>query len=135
MNVFLPLITAFAYSYYLYIAFMSNRIIIYLVAPFALYCAWLILSGLIVGASIGIGIFYYYILIFKQINQQINLIKKKSKLFVTIRFRRILMRLIEQHNLIANQIITLNLVIRRTISVFFIVFAIFLIIPLNVYIK
>ena len=129
-----PSIIAFAYLYYLYVAIISNRIIIQLLTPFAFYVFWLLISTVLLAASLGIGVFYYYILVFKQISNQFNLIYNQT-LFFNIKDLKKLILLINKHNLVAGHMNKFNLIIRRTVLVFFVVVAILLIIPLNVYIK
>ena len=130
-----PCTTAFASFYYLYIAIMSNRITIELISPFVFYILWQIISTILLSASCGIGVFYYYIFMFKQINAKFEMIYQRSKLFFTVRNQRKLIWLINKHNLVAADIVKFNLIIRRTVLVFFVVIAILLIIPLNIHIK
>lgn len=58
---------------------------IQLINPIAIYAIWLVVSTILLLASIGIGILYYYILMFKQINAKFYMIYDQSKLFFNMR--------------------------------------------------
>ena len=92
-------VIAFAYLYYLYIAIMSNKIVLQLITPFVFYIIWLIVSTCSVAGTLCISIMYYYILLLSQINVQINLICKQSRLL--IKYQRQLIWLTEKHNFLA----------------------------------
>ena len=131
----LPFVMGFAITYYSYVAIMCNRITFQLLTPLALFHIWLVASTVFLGATMGIGMFYYYILMFKQIDCQINEIYKQIDGFFTIKHKKKLMKLIKQHNLMALNVYKVNLIIRRSILVFFVTYVILTILPLNLYIR
>ena len=128
-----PFVIVFVSLYYLYIAILSNKIILQLLIPFAFDIFWLIVSTCSVAGIFCISITYYYILLLSQINAQINLIYKQSKLL--IRYRRQLILLTEKHNFLAEQIAKINQVFRRSILGFFIILTLGLVVSLNLYLK
>ena len=129
----IPFVIVFLSLYYLYVAIMSNKIVLQLLTPFTFYIYWLILSACSFSCTFCISFMYYYILLFRQINSQINLIYKHSTL--SIRYQTQLIWLTEKHNFLAEQIWKINLILRRSILGFFIVLTLALVITLNLYLK
>lgn len=130
----LPFVMGFAITYYSYLAIIGNRIIFQLLAPLALFHVWLVVSTVFIGGTMGIEMFYYYMLMFKQIDCQFNEIYKQINGCFTIKHKKKLMKLIDQHNSMALNVYQVNLII-RSILVFFVTYVILTILPLNLYIK
>lgn len=123
---------AFGWLYYLYIAIRANRIFIHLITPFFFYILLLATTAVFACSALGIGMFYYYILMFKQINCQITLIHKQSKIFLNKRNQRQFICLMESHHSLELQIDKLNLMLRRSILFLYIFLGVGFIIPFNI---
>ena len=127
-----PFIVLFINLIYLLMAIRSLNITLILSFPLFLHAILLIyLTIAFIGLS-GVVIIYYTKLIFDQINDEIEMICKRSKWFVSFPNQRRLIWLAHKHNYYALLVNNANLVIRRSAALFFIVFPIStLIIPLN----
>ena len=134
-EIWFPFVFLFISWFYLYIAIKCKIILLQLLTPFVLYMIWLITSTAFLGASLAMRMIYYYILLFKQINIEMDIIYKEIKLFITMRSQKQLIWLTERHNLFALEMNRINLLIRRTVLGFFVVLSLGLIIPLNLYLK
>ena len=130
INMTVPFLTALFCCVYLFIAIVSNNILLRLITPIAFYFIWIAISTTLIGI-LTFSTIYYYILIFSQINDQINMIYKKSSIFINITNQKKLINLINKHNLTALQIKTLNLTLRRTICALFLIIGVGFVIPLN----
>ena len=69
---------------------------------------------------------------FKQINYQITLIYKQSKIFLNMRNQMQFICLMESHHSLELQIDKLNLILRRSISFLYLFLGVGFIIPLNI---
>ena len=135
IKICLPFVFSFISLFYLYIAIMSNKIVLQLITPFVFYVVWLIISTAFLGASLATEMIYYYILLFKQINQEFSMIYQQTKLFISMTNQKKLVLLAEKHDNFAIEMNKINLMSRKTVLGFFIVLSLGLIIPLNLFLK
>ena len=119
----------------LYVSINSSRITLHILTPFLIYVIWFATATYVFCIGTGISGLYYYLLVFSQINDQINMIYQKSKWFLTFLHRIRLNILINKHNLLAIQISEINFVIRRSLLAFYIGLALALVIALNIILK
>ena len=127
-----PLICVLLLLIYLLVAIRSLNVVLILIFPFFTHAIWLVYSTLAFVSAYNIIGIYYFKLIFDQINDEIEMIYKRSKWFVTFPNQKSLTWLTYKHNHYAMLVNNANLVFRKTIGFFFIAFPIStLAIPLN----
>ena len=130
-----PLIVTIIYITSFYIMIRANLMTIYLLVLVLIYGVFYCAIVLVVSGVLSIISLYYYILLFDQINKQIQWICNKSKHRVSLVNQNRLIRLIKKHDSIAYLLYLNHFITRRVILVFFIALALIQIIPLNLYLK
>ena len=114
----------------IYIAIKSNKLSFYLFTLLFIYLAFMVALTFMLVSSMAVLTLYYFTLLFDQINNKIEEIYLRSNFSVTIKDQTNLLRLIEEHDLKAQDVKRLNQ-ISLTCLVFFIIMALMQIIPLN----
>ena len=131
----IPLIVTIIYVVSFYVIIRANLMILYLLVPMIIYGIFYCAITLVVFGILSIISLYYYILLFDQINRQIQWICNKSKHRVSLANLNRLIRLIKKHNSIAYLLYLNHFITRRLILVFFITLALIQTIPLNLFLK
>ena len=127
-----PLMGLFIILIYSFFTIRSLNVTLLILSPFFFYAIWLIYLTLSLISSLCIVGLYYIKLLFDQINDEIEVICKRSKWFVSFPNQRRLIWLTHKHNYYALLVNNANLLFRRSICFFFIACPIVtLIIPLN----
>ena len=120
---------------FLLIAIKSNNFAFQLLTPLILYLVLMTASTLALIVSLGFLAFYYYKLLFDQINDQFKRIYKRSSKIISLKDQMRLIKLIGMHNQRAKQIEQMNEFVRRTLLLLFIFLAFVQTIPLHLYIE
>lgn len=121
-----PMICTSAILIMIYIGIKSNKFLFELYVLVFIYDSLLVASTFALLGSIALMTFYYYKLLFDQINGQIHAIYMKSRRLTTLTIsdQKRLYRLVKQHDLRGQQINQLNIIFRQTDLVLLIVLAI-----------
>lgn len=121
-------------SVVIYIIIHSKRFMLYFGLVFIIYGIFVVVSTISLIILIAFMTVYYYKLLFDQINEQIQLIERRSIDSVALIDQMRLLRLIQRHNCKARDLNGLSRMLSRSSIVFFIAITFFQIVPLNMYI-
>ena len=120
---------------YLYIAIRSNKLLLIMLIPICSYS--FVMSASTIGL-IGLNLFlflYYYKLIFDQINHQIQAIEKRSHKTVSFISQMRLLRLVKKHDLKAQEIKQINIMVHHSSLMFYVCLASLQTIPLHLFME
>ena len=132
---FAPLICFLLVFLFLLIAIKSNNFAFQLLTPLILYLVLMTASTLALIVLLGFLVFYYYKLLFDQINDGFKRIYKSSSKIVPLKDQMRLIKLIGIHDLKAEEIQQMNQFFRKTLLLLFIFLALVQTIPLHLYIE
>ena len=142
-----PLVVTVIYIGLFYVIIRENLIALYLLVQTTIYGIFYCAITLVLIGALSIISLYYYILLFDQINKQVEWICNESKHRVSLAHQNSLIHLIKKHNSIAYLLYLIHFIIRTLVTfitlitlitlilVFFITLALMQIIPLNLYLK
>lgn len=122
-------------SVILYVAIRSGRLIIFILYPVFIYLIIFVVITICICAVLSVISLYYYILTFDQLNQQFESIEKRSFGRVSLMNQMKLIRLVKRHDKKAQELNMFNLMIRRTVGVYWVSIALLQMLPLHIFLE
>lgn len=122
-------------SVILYVAIRSGRLTILILYPVLVYLTIFVVITICICAVLSVISSYYYILTFDQLNQQFESIEKRSSSSVSMMNQMKLIRLVKRHSQKAQELNMFNLMIRRTVGVYWVSIALLQMLPLNIFLE
>ena len=118
---------------YLYIAIESNNLFLQLVFPIVIYGVSFVAATIVLVFFISFLSAYYYKLMFDQINDRIETIYKRPINSLSMVYQLRLIKLVKKHDVIANGMCQLSILVRRSALLYIIVVTLVEILYLNLF--
>lgn len=117
------------------VAFIAQNSVLNLLIPIIYYLVFMSASTISLTISIAFLAFYYYKLLFDQINEEIREIDKRSFDYISYMDQMRLLRFVKRHDLRAQQINLVNNLARRSGVLLFLIIGFLPIVPLHLYLE
>ena len=130
-----PLALAVISSVTLYVAIRSGRSAVFILCPVLVYLTTNVVTTISICAVLLVISLYYYMLRFDQLNQQFESIEKRSSSSVSVINQIKLIRLVKRHSQEAQELNMFNLMMRRTVGVYWVSIALLQMLPLNIFLE
>lgn len=130
-----PLFAILLISVFIYLGIRTEKIALRLLVPMIIYLIVMVELTVSLITSLVVIVLYYYKLIFDQLTAQFEAIEKRSSNSISFMDELRLIRLVKQHKIRDEEIRQINLMLRRSVAVFWVTINLLQIIPLNLYLE